>query len=325
MKNYFTLFAMLFFTTSTHAQMKVALHHNGNATMFSGATPFISAYNAAVNGDTIYLPGGIFSPPASVSKSITIIGAGHYPDSTTATSVTNIGSLYIALGADKLKIQGLMMAGGLTFEYNSRIDSVVVYRCYISGGGINYQGVYDTSHNCRGHLIYQNVINSISLVHTSNIKVFNNIISSMGSMQENAWIRNNKIDNIAGMSYCLFENNIISNWSAAGYNTYRNNIFEGAPSGGTNTYINNYDNHPFSTIFQTYTIGWFGYSENYHLISPGSYPGTDGSQAGIYGGLYPYKEGAVPSNPHIRSKSIGLTPDINGKLQVNITVAAQDN
>lgn len=305
------------------SQIKVALHHSGTVTMFSGATPFITAYNASVNGDTIYLPGGIFSPPGSINKGIYIIGAGHYPDSTTATSVTNISSLGIYAGADKLKLEGLNIPNGISFATNEKTDSVVILRCYI--GGVSYSGAYNLATNCVGHLLYQNIIGSLTITHTTNIKIFNNIISSLSSSQENAWIKNNKIDIISDMTYCFFENNIIQLQYAEGYNTFRNNIFEGAPGGGTNTYLNNYNSHPFPTVFVNYTSWPNYYTDNLHLLSPGTYIGTDSTQVGIYGGLYPYKEGAVPSNPHIRAKSIGLTPDVNGKLKVNFTVAAQNN
>lgn len=322
MKKIFFLFLLVFISSQITAQVKVALHHNGTTTMFSGTQPFVNAYDASVNGDTIYLPGGVFTPPPVISKGLVIIGAGHYPDSTLATGITDISVLNIYTGADRLKLQGMFIAGGINFEGSARIDSVVFYRCYM--GGINYSGPYDTATNCRGHLIYQNVIGTLSMTHTSNIRVFNNIISSLISMSENAWIKNNKIESVSGMTFCFFENNAIRNMATDGYNTFRNNIFENAPSGGTNIYLNNYNNNSFTSIFQTLTA-WFSYTDNYHLINPGAFPGTDGTQAGIYGGLYPYKDGAVPSNPHIRLKSIGLTPEANGKLKVNFTVAAQNN
>ena len=323
MKKIYCIPIMIFSTLALQAQIKVALHHNGTVSMFSGASPFIAAYDASVNGDTIYLPGGIFSPPPLVNKGIYIIGAGHYPDSTTATSVTNISYLTIFAGANKLKLEGLYIPNGINFATSEKIDSVVILRCFL--GGVAYNGTYDPATNCDGHLIYQNIINSIDLTHSKNIRVFNNNINSMGSMQENAWIKNNKIGFVAGLTYCFFENNIISQQYAEGYNTFRNNIFENTPPAGTNTYLNNYNNLPFSTVFVNYT-GWTNYyTDNFHLVSPGTYTGTDGTQVGIYGGLYPYKEGAVPSNPHIRAKSIGLTPDVNGKLKVNFTIAAQNN
>jgi hypothetical protein len=57
---------------------------------------------------------------------------------------------------------------------------------------------------------------------------------------------------------------------------------------------------------------------------PGNFAGTDGKQVGIYGGSFPYKEGAVPSPPHVRSKVIASSTDGQGKLNVQITTTAQD-
>jgi hypothetical protein len=65
--------------------------------------------------------------------------------------------------------------------------------------------------------------------------------------------------------------------------------------------------------------------QNYHLTNPGNYAGTDGKQVGIYGGSFPYKEGAVPSPPHVRSKTIASSTDGQGKLNVQITTSAQNN
>jgi len=60
------------------------------------------------------------------------------------------------------------------------------------------------------------------------------------------------------------------------------------------------------------------------LQSPSTYIGTDATECGIYGGIFPYKEGAVPYNPHIQQKSISSVTDINGNINVNIKVVAQD-
>jgi hypothetical protein len=45
----------------------------------------------------------------------------------------------------------------------------------------------------------------------------------------------------------------------------------------------------------------------------------------MYGGSFPYKAGAVPINPHIVTKIIAPQTDVNGDLNINITVGAQDN
>ncbi|MEI7983085.1 MAG: hypothetical protein WCI71_15655, partial [Bacteroidota bacterium] len=68
-------------------QAKIALQHSGSMTTFTDIT---LALAASVNGDTLYLPGGPIyaSGTILIDKSLTIIGVGHYPDSTTATYQT---------------------------------------------------------------------------------------------------------------------------------------------------------------------------------------------------------------------------------------------
>ena len=86
----------------------------------------------------------------------------------------------------------------------------------------------------------------------------------------------------------------------------------------------NFNNVAPADIFINQNGNSFNYSHNYHLQNPSTYMGTDATQCGIYGGIYPYKEAAIPSNPHIREKIISNITDINGNINVNIKVAAQD-
>jgi hypothetical protein len=71
----------------------------------------------------------------------------------------------------------------------------------------------------------------------------------------------------------------------------------------------------------------FDYAGNYHLAtgSPAIHAGKGGTDCGIYGGPRPYKEAAVPANPHIRSKTIADNTNAAGQLQVQATVVAQNN
>ena len=64
---------------------------------------------------------------------------------------------------------------------------------------------------------------------------------------------------------------------------------------------------------------------NFHLksVCKGIKAGADGTDMGIYGGMYPWKDGDLPINPHIVSKNIGTTLDASGNLKVNVTVEAQ--
>jgi hypothetical protein len=58
---------------------------------------------------------------------------------------------------------------------------------------------------------------------------------------------------------------------------------------------------------------------------PGKNAGTDGSDIGIYGGNYPWKEGGVPFTPHYQFKKVNGTTNSSGNLPIQIKVKAQDN
>jgi hypothetical protein len=72
--------------------------------------------------------------------------------------------------------------------------------------------------------------------------------------------------------------------------------------------------------------GYYNYSNNYHLKNGciGLNAGTDGHDVGVYGGIFPWKDGSVPHNPHVIFKNISGYTDPNGNLQLNIKVKAQE-
>jgi hypothetical protein len=308
---------------ASSAQKAVILQHNGNVTVYTSPNAMVEAYNAAVDGDTIYLPGGVF-PALTLFKRLSLYGAGHYPDSSASTGVTSIsGALGFSTGSSKSFITGLHITGVISFEHNIRIDSVVIMRCYAAGLHANSG---DALTNCRGILAYQNVLGSVYASHTEGIRVFNNIIALVRySGAGNPWFRNNKISTIQEYSNALFENNTIQEFSyGIDFNTFRHNIVAGVPGTDNNTWIGNYTGIDFSNLFVKQTQ-WFDYGDDYHLKTPSSYPGTDGSQAGLYGGYYPYKTGAVPPHPHIQSKTIPLQTNASGQLNIQVKVSAQNN
>ncbi len=322
MRTYFLFFGILCGIVVS-AQKAVVLQHNGMATVFTSPASMVDAYNAAVDGDTIYLPGGVF-PALTLSKRLSIFGAGHYPDSTKATGVTTIsGPLTFSTGSSKSFIAGLNITGVLGFEHNLKIDSVVIMRCYAGGLHANSG---DAATNCKGILAYQNVLGSVYVSHTYGIRIFNNIISEARySGAGNPWFRNNKISTLRDYNNALFENNTIQEFSwGIDFNTFRNNVIAFVPGTDNNTWIGNYNSVDFSNLFVKQTL-WFDYGDDYHLKTPSAYTGTDATQAGIYGGYYPYKPGAVPPNPHIQTATIPLQTNISGQLNIQVKVAAQNN
>ncbi|MDD2411598.1 MAG: right-handed parallel beta-helix repeat-containing protein [Bacteroidales bacterium] len=335
------ILAIVFSTFTLFAQQKVALHSNGVTTIFGGANPFTNAYNASSSGDTIYLPGGNLPYPTTIDKGLVIIGAGYHPDSTTTTLPTVLsGDLTISQNADNLWLEGIEITGGISFNTNHKIDSVTIRRCKFST--LTYAGNGTTP--CVDNVIRENVISgAVNLGNAASSMLSNNIIGGQISNASNIGISNNIfLSNPNSTAYynipfyivnsCFISNNIIfRNYGGGAYvysncnlNTFSNNIFTLVPDAGTNTFTGNYNSIDIATVFINQSGNAFDYNHDYHLVDPASYLGTDGSQVGIYGGMYPIKDGAVPQNPHFQFKNISTQTDNNGELNIQIQVEAQD-
>ena len=78
-------------------------------------------------------------------------------------------------------------------------------------------------------------------------------------------------------------------------------------------------------LFVSEANGIYDFSDDVHLVpsSPGINMATDGTDVGVYGTNTPYKPGAVPFNPHLRSAVVDPVTNMNGELPVNIRVASQ--
>lgn len=323
------------------AQQRVALQSNGTTTIFSGANPFVDAYNSSTHGDTIYLPGGTIPFQSNIDKGLVIIGAGHYPDSTLATGKTVFsGNISIGSNADNLWLEGIEITGSISFSSNAKVDSVTIRRCKF--GSLLYSGSGTTP--CEENSIRENIIvGGVNFGNATSSMLSNNIIGGQISYANNIGISNNILFHnpsttsssgsvFAYVNSCFITNNIIFRNFGGEYNvyyncnlnTFSNNIFTLVPDVGTSTFTGNYFSIDITTVFVNQTGNTFDYNHNYHLVNPTTYLGVDNTEVGIYGGLYPFKEGAVPHNPHIQSKYIAPTTNVNGDLQIQIQVEAQN-
>ncbi len=330
MKKIIFIFIMLLCTMAAHSQKTVALHHNGTVVMFAGTTPFIDAYNAASNLDTIYLPGGVFST-VDMDKQLAIYGAGHYPDSSMATGKTVIANTFtINSNADSLLLEGIEFNAGVFI--GATVNHLKFKRNIFQG--ITYNALPASSYSrFEGNVIRGNT----NINYSNNTMFVNNIIIGSFAYAKNGDVLRNNIFMavsypISSCSYALFENNIFLTNNPGflpahtnEYNTFSNNVFTMQPGWGLNPDYNNYINVDISLIFVNVPDYAFSYAHNFHLQNPAVYIGVDATQCGLYGGMFGYKEGAVPVNPHIRQKTISSTTDASGNLNVNITVAAQNN
>ncbi len=335
MKKGFLLLAIISTVIIAQAQI-IALHSTDETQIFKGATALNMAYLAAQNGDTLYLSGGSFTPPANFDKQLVVIGAGHYADSTLATEKTFInGTVTLNENADNFYLEGVEVTGNFTLQNDKAVNYVSVVRCKINGT-FNVLGSNNPSQNL--FIMGSVIVGTINLRNAQNVLVSNSILQKNLDVSQGNVFKNNvflrDLYFLLTSSTNTFENNIFLNnypYENCVYNSdgliWKNNLFlRSDPDYGANpTVIGNYVGIPQANIFVNQTGYGFNYAHNYHLQSPTTYLGTDGTQVGIYGGSFPYKEGAVPHNPHIQVKNIAPTTDVNGDLQIEIQVGAQDN
>ncbi|MDL2313234.1 hypothetical protein LJC68_10210, partial [Bacteroidales bacterium OttesenSCG-928-B11] len=228
-----------------------------------------------------------------------------------------------------LEVTGIFQIGYETWARDT-VENITVKRCKINGA-IN---CIANSSVDRVAFIQSVLIGNMAANYFINTAVFNCIIqgnmqnSNQNVFEHNVFLSSTYADGITGNNNIIINNIFVReySWEVNGNgNQIHNNITVKTPTfnGIGNDTLNNYVvNRDDLLINQSGTT--FDYSHDYHLQSPASYLGTDGTQVGIYGGVYPYKEGAVPSNPHISSKVIAPQTNSSGELQIEINVNAQD-
>lgn len=81
---------------------------------------------------------------------------------------------------------------------------------------------------------------------------------------------------------------------------FKNNVFNANYTFpvGTNIGNGNYVNVSHTGFFVNESNISFAYTDNFHLSNPSTYLGNDGTEAGMYGGSYPYKEGRSKKSAH---------------------------
>jgi hypothetical protein len=348
-----------FVSTTVKAQSLIAVE---NSTSGSSFYKFLDqAITNAQAGDVIYLPGGSFAMgSARINKPLTIIGVGHHPDSTLATNQTIItGTIPIDEGAHNLHLEGLFVMGDISLTAQNQSDNVILRRCNVANVTTNgshfSQFDNDTTFSNNWQISHNIIRGNLELGFFKNFTLSGNIVAGQlfnaftgGIIENNVFLYNSQstrfMDNVRNST---FKNNIfLQSWEMSwpGYACYNppcgsfNNIFlnNSFCMGGQSLYLDNgiaavslnnkFDADPTS-IFINAIGNVFSYANNYHLDATftASILGSDATEIGIYGSSNPYKEGAVPMNPHIQTKTIAPSTTPNGLLNVNIKVGAQNN
>jgi hypothetical protein len=297
------------------AQNLIAVQNAGTPSFF---LKIDEAINSAQNGDTIYIPGGSFGD-CIINKRLHLVGVGHDPDSTKATLMTYIPYVSFNLGSSGSTLTGIRIGDLIIGNGSDEIKHLIISRCYIGSCNFNIK--------CSNITFFQNIINS----------VYGN-----GDTRDISF-SNNKIRYLQSFEYCSFKNNILTVANSIGFSVFENNFLSASNSNYVYSSIlnNNISYSGFDII--TSNVGAnnlfyqdagsifvkedsdFEYGNDYNLQSDceGKNAGKDGTDIGIYGGAFPWKEGSLPFNPHYQKIQINPTTDNNGNLNVNIRVAAQ--
>ena len=341
--NLLVLSMLILLVISSNAQRVVALHSATGVTLFTGVNPFVDAYTAAQPGDTIYLSGGSFANPPLMDKRLLIFGAGYHPTGAAVTNPTLLtGAFNLGDNADNLMIQGVQFMAGIHAGNNVPVTFITIKRSRIDGG-IHFQGTRATP-STNNAFVECVIIGDVNLHNVTNSSITNSIVQNqIVNSYSNSFMNNI----LLGASWSQFWgshiifmhpfNNLISNNVVLGSmanmavqisegNQFFNNLFESsAPHlGNSPIATGNFLNVPAANIFVSHTGSAFSYASNFNLQAPLTRLGTDGTQVGIFGGMFPFKPNGIPQNPHISVRNISPQTTPDGKLNVEVTVSAQD-
>ena len=318
---------------SAQSIQTATLQKDDGVQVFYGADALINAVNAAQDGNIIYLSAGTFNGVQNLAKSIKIIGAGGFNADETKNTVIN-GNMSISriaesyadyLGLEEFVVKNDFNIGN---TYSGDDNSMIKIKKIKFESNVQF---YTNSGNFFNIEISQCVFKDLSFhqnANYTNIVISNSIIAIMHnfvSTSSTILIANTILfgdTNWAFSGISLQNNIIVTNQNNNGPNSVYNNIFTGAnnfPS--VSNQSGNWENVTLSDLFVNQPENKWDPSYDYHLKNPNNYIGTDGSQVGIYGGLFPWNP--VPSNPQIIESKVNPTTTNDGKLNFQIKAEAQ--
>lgn len=296
---------------------------------FYGVDAFKQAYEAANDGAVITLSSGEHNDVSTIEKSVTIIGAYAFdvksPETTILASTT--------INANNVKIEGIYFSGTVTLgavsdcqikrcwveaeltsmanHTNTLVDQCVIKKDKAIAKGHNYCIKNSTIYWFTG------MNSSSNMAYITNCVVWNWVTNDAASDQQPCGIYKNNI-----LGIFIYSGNFYTptNPSEFYYNVFLQ-IANSSSSKGVNENSEclkegNYTNW----LFEKYYSGGI-YDYPAQDMKDGLIPlGQDGTPVGIMGGT---GFSAYPSIPRIISREIDSNTDDTGKLNVKITVQAQ--
>lgn len=334
----FSIVATLFITVTFAQQKLIAIK---GTTTDAIATTLTEAITLAQPNDKIYLPGGNFDFAGTIDKPIHIIGIG-FQNGLNIDGITQInGDITINANGNNSMFEGFYLSGNFICLTNGEVNNIHFKRLNISGvGGINYFGYT----NC----VFINCVirNGLDLSSSNNSN--NNLISNCFFKTVNRLLNSTIQNCIIGSNYSIngctninIKNNIFSYYSGAGIGgtvtvsssnlNFSNNVFfqsnNPLTEGSTLTNLNPlYYNSSASEVFTDASDFIFNPNFDFQLLSTfaGNNAGDDGTDVGIYGGQYPWKNGSLPVSPNIEQNNSFLDVQ-NEQFKLRVKVVPQTN
>lgn len=294
------------------------LQRGGNIQAFYGEDALSAAHQAAANGDIITLSAGEFNG-CEITKAITLRGEGmdktHIKSQMTFT-IPEKSTRTLTLEGLNISYQATQWDKHVSVNGSDGSEKVIVSKCLINANGANDHLIFE---KCNGTVMQSHIYGTIAAHEGSHVTCLNSICQCLmceGSGKfdvENCNIKPAYAYQLSYVHYSTIKNTIIhiSNPELDGTNTYSHCLTAGLST------------IPVSkfgwTLPDTYNA-WEGIVDgNYRLSeeAAATYLGTDGTQIGIYGGMYPYDP--TPSYPLVKKLDV-IGSHKNGKLNVKINV-----
>ncbi|MBR2114644.1 MAG: hypothetical protein IJ929_08260 [Prevotella sp.] len=302
--------------TFAQSSLVATLQHGSNIQAFYGIDALSSAHTAAVDGDIITLSTGEFNS-CDITKVISLRGEGIGKTILNSYITFTIphGSAY-TLNLEGLQFGNSSRSIGVSITGTDGTERVVISKClfHLWQRSISITNCNATIVQCRTNY------GQVEARGNSNITCQNSKLGVSRNENSHFDIQNCVLVGGYDMKYSSIKNSIIdwasSSWSLDASSTSTHCLVINDASGFANSwYVDSWENiivgNPRDMNEQAYSP--------YQLTesAASTYLGTDGTQVGIYGGMYPYDE--TPSYPLVKTLDV-IGTHSNGKLNVKINV-----
>lgn len=319
------LFTILACAASIAAQAQsfsATLQQGDEITLYYGDMALVQAYNAAEDGAIITLSPGRFVPGfgsyIDFNKSITVIGSGGYGDD---SSITYIDAI-LGIGANNVRVEGISV-GNLQV---GAVSNTTILHSYITGSI-----AFNT--NSSNSILDQCTINYLESDEGQNTCIKNCIIEEIHQWKNGSVATFLNCIIYYGSNYDgwndIFRNCVIgipeSSKQMKSPGEYYNNVFFYYDDNATHKDELVTINYGEGCVHENNTIdtyqNLFGGTVDLSAFPTTSALGDDNTKVGVEGGsgfkLY-------PAIPRILTKKIDRQTNAEGKINVSITVKAED-